>query len=135
MTRYNVNFKQQLPGIDEPGKFVLRKDVSGGQNTRVDPQNLPENQVEQLTNANIEVPGRTKAIPGTNEIDEVVGKDNCLDLFGVEPDGGTYELRGVFLSGTDTSIFKWQGAGDFTAISGTVNFGGGITFKAFKTGR
>lgn len=134
MTRYNVSFKQQLSGTDEPGKFVSRKDVSKGQNTRVDPQNLSEFEVQQLTNANIDVVGRSKAIPGTSEIDEVASKDGCFDLFGFEPDGGINELRGVFLSGTDTSIFSWASAGDFEVVSGSVNFGGGITFKAFKTG-
>jgi hypothetical protein len=115
----------------------MRKDVSVGQNTRVDGQNLPENMVIELTNANISVPGQSRVVPGTTQIGVISGVDKCLTLLGFEPDGGTNELRGVFVSGTDSFISKWNGSGTFAPISGSVNLvttSGAAALKVFKTG-
>lgn len=138
MSRANVAFVQQLAGIDEPGNFILRKDISGGQNTRVDAQNLPESQVQQLTNASIEVPGQSRAVPGTTLIDTISGDTPiCFTLLGFEPDNGTNELRGVFASGSDTKIMTWPGSGTFEKVFGSGAIppvSGSVALQVFKTG-
>lgn len=136
-TRHNVSFTQVLQGIDELGSVILRKDLSGGQNSRVDPQNLPETQVKQLTNCDIGTPGQVRAMPGTTEIDSITGVDGCFTLLGFEPDGGTNSLMGVFISGTDSKIMSWSGTGDFSLISSSENLvttSGAVALKLFKTG-
>lgn len=133
----SVTYTSIFQGFDELGTFKMRKDVSVGQNTRVDGQNLPENMVVELTNANIGVPGQSRAVPGATQIDEIDGVDKCLTLIGFEPDGGVNSLRGVFVSGTTSFISEWAGSGVFAPISGSVNLvttSGATALKVFKTG-
>lgn len=136
-TSYNVSFASVLQGIDELGNLILRKNISGGANTRIDPQNLPETQVEKLDNVDIGIPGQGRTRPGITEIDEIADCDGCYTLLGFEPDGGTNELRGVFISGTSTNIYKWNGSGTFAKISGTASLipvSGSAALTVFKTG-
>jgi hypothetical protein len=125
-----------VPAGDDPRSTVSIRDLSGGQNTRQDPQNLPENQAETLTNTDISVLGQRKVRPGLTEIDEITSV-TLPSLFAFEPIGGTNELQTVILSGSDTAVYQWNLSGDFAAISGTANIIDSdlpTAIKVFKTG-
>ena len=130
--RFSIAYTSAL---DDGLITVNRRDMSAGANSRLDAQDIGATQAVTLQNIDISTPGKRIKRPGLTQIDDL-SKDRGLAIWGFEPDGGSNVLQGVFLSGTDTSIYDSSGS-SFTAISGTTNIvdtGISIAFPVFKTG-
>jgi len=94
---------------DDPQLFVIRRDFSGGSNTRQHASRIAENQVETIESWDIGITGQTKKIPGYTLVEDL-SNDAGTGAFGFEPRGGTNELlvtHGKKLEG-------WTGTGTFT---------------------
>jgi len=76
---------------DDVPLTVTRKDKSGGANTRMHASHIGENQATVLLNVDIGTAGQRKKRPGLT-LDQDLGNNAGIGLFGYEPDGGTNEL-------------------------------------------
>lgn len=94
---------------DDRPLFVVRRDLSGGINTRQHEQIIAENQATVLKNIQLDVPGERTIRPGLTLIEDL-GNSAGIGLFGFEPRGGTNELLAV----EDTNLKGWIGSGTFT---------------------
>ena len=118
---------------DDRPLAVIRRDLSGGANTRQHPANIAENQVDTLENWDIGVIGELRKISGMKLLNSL-GTSTGLGLFGFEPDGGTNELLAI-----ETTNLKGctnpteDGAASFTAHKS--DFTTGIPAIMFKAGQ
>ena len=103
--------------------FVIRKDISGGANSRQSAANIGENQSSLLYNADIDVPGESRKRAGLTLIDDVTSSAGT-GLFGFEPIGGTNNL----LSSFSASAF-----GSPNAASGASAYKSDFTTNALMT--
>ena len=100
---------QLPPGINDDQPLVyIRRDLSGGANSRMHGANIPENQATVLYNVDISVPGQATKRPGLTLVD-TLGATN-QGLFGFQPNGGTFQLAAIH----GTSLDTWPGTGTFT---------------------
>ena len=88
-----------MPIQDDVQKFAIRRDVSGGMNTRQADNILGENQATLLQNVEITVMGE-RSIRAGNTLCKDLSTDFGTGAFGFEPEGGTNEL----LVTEDTSL-------------------------------
>ena len=108
--------RRRLTIPDDPIIPIVRRDMSGGMNTRQHEQIIGENQAVKLQNILLETAGSRSLRSGQTRIDANFPGSSApgYGLFGFDPDGGTFELlaiQGVNLSGN----------------------GGGATFSNYKT--
>jgi len=102
MSIYKGRQISNLRASDDTQLFVIRRDFSGGTNTRQHASKILDTQVETLENWDISVMGETRKIPGTVLVEDL-GNNAGTGAFGYEPRGGTNELlvtHGTSLSGT-----------------------------------
>jgi len=121
---------------DDEFKTQRTRDLSGGANTQLDSQDLPDDQAVIVQNVDIGVKGKRTVRPGLTLLEDL-GDDLSIHYCGAfEPDGGTNALDVVLTSGSDTSIFSWPTAGSFAGISGSTASiaSDAISFNVFKTG-
>lgn len=110
-------FRTNLPtavATDDQQLYVIRRDFSGGTNTRQHASRIAENQVEQIENWDIGVVGETKKISGIT-LSKDLSNSAGTGALGFEPRGGTNELlviHGQKLSGATS--FAWAGADTYT---------------------
>lgn len=136
MSRLTRQKIANIGGQDDPMNTLSVKDLSGGQNTRQDSQNIGANQAVTLTNVDIGTPGQRKKRPGLTLLEDL-SKDSQVLISPFEPDGATNELQTVIVSGADTAVFQWPSSGSFSKITGTDNIVDTdipIAFKVFKSG-
>ncbi len=133
-----------MPVMDDKELFIIRRDISSGQNNRVHGSNLKDTEATVLTNVDLGTPGQRAKRPGLTLLEDV-SNNVGLGLFGFEPDGGTNILVAVegtnlrtspissgftirksdFTTGLLTSIIKVgeSGIGDvFVVGNGTDNW-------------
>lgn len=112
---------------DDKELFVIRRDLSGGQNNRFHGTNLPDNEATVLTNVDLGVPGQRRKRPGLTLIEDL-SNNVGLGLYGFEPDGGTNLLVAV----EGTTLWTWPATGSFT--SRKTNFTTGLLTTILKIG-
>lgn len=98
--------------------YIVRKLLPGGQNTRVNPSSIGEDEGTVVYNADIAVPGQADKRPGINLIANDVGT-RTMALQAYYPTGGTpalYRVEGV-------NVRKWTGSGSWSSSLGTVTTG------------
>jgi hypothetical protein len=103
MTQYRYS------GSDDQELEVSRRDLSGGINTRQAPRQISDNQVENISNYDISIPGEIRKDKGLTLIEDL-GDDGGTGCFGFEPSGGTNVL--VVTHGT--KLETWPATGTFT---------------------
>jgi len=96
-------------GEDNKPAVTVRRDFSGGINTRQHAARIAENQAEELTNWDIGVAGETTKAKGLTLVEDL-GNDAGTGLFGYEPDGGTNQLVATH----GTKLETYTGTGTFT---------------------
>ena len=121
----------QFQGGDDQELFTIRRDVSGGMNNRQHGTIIAENQVESITNGDLEIPGQSQKRKGKDLIEDLGDNGIGVGAFGFEPTGGTNELLVI----QSTKLEGWTGAGSFTTHDSgfTTNLQTQM-FKVFKSG-
>lgn len=94
---------------DDPKLYLIRRDLSGGQNNRLAGYQITENQTTVLLNVDIGVPGETRKRPGLTLIENLTGAYPGTGLFGFEPSGGIAELMATY----NAVLTGWIGSGSF----------------------
>jgi len=114
---------------DDQYLFAITRDVSGGENNRMHPSVIPENQSETLINVDIGVVGERKRRPGTTLIDDF-GSTAATSLFNFEAQGNTP----VLMATVGTGLKHWSGTGTFGSVTITLtdSLATGMV-KAYKT--
>lgn len=96
---------------DDAPLFVIRKDLSGGVNTRQDANAIGENQAMVLYNIDLGVLGKTTKRTGSVLIGDDVGADTPIGLHPFEIQGEDDQL----LMYEDTTVWKWTGSGNWAS--------------------
>jgi len=96
---------------DDQRLNIIRRDMSGGQNTRVQANSIKESQAVEMTNIDISVPGQMKKRPGSVLIGDDIGATKFESLFNFVIQGTTDLLIGY----VGTSIRAWNGTGNWAA--------------------
>ena len=112
---------------DDTEAFVIRRDFSGGMNSRVHGSAIGDNQATILTNVDIGTPSQRSKRPGITLLEDI-SNNVGLGLFGFEPDGGTNLLIAV----EGTSLWTWADGGSFT--SRKTDFTTGLIPEIIKIG-
>ena len=95
--------------VDDKEIFVIRRDMSGGQNNRQHGSNISDNQATVLYNTDIGIPYQTSKRKGLTLIEDL-SNNAGTGIFGFEPDGSTNQL--IVTEGTN--LKTWPGTGTFT---------------------
>ena len=113
--------------VDDTQTYVIRKDLSGGVNTRQHEQIIGENQATILYNVDLSVPGERSIRPGLTLIEDVSNAVGT-SCFGFEIGGGSNEL----LITEGTNLRGWAGSGAFTTHK--TDFTTGLITTIIKAG-
>lgn len=95
---------------DQDPLYITRKNISGGQNTRINASSIAEDEVTIAYNTDLSVPGQADKRPGLT----VIGNDSggrTMGMTSYYPTGGT---QAVYLVET-TNVKKWTGSGNWSA--------------------
>jgi hypothetical protein len=97
---------------DDPISFVMKRDLSGGMDTRKHEQIISDTQATMLKNILLETAGSRTLRSGSTRIDTSYPSSSGegVGLFGFDPDGGSFELLAV----QKTNLSGWNGSGSFT---------------------
>ena len=106
------NYIPQFEGNDDQVLTISRNDFSGGSNTRQQAQVIKENQVEEIENWDMSVPGQLTKIPGSALIADDVGNTSPAALCNFEIQGQTPQL----VMAESTKLWKWTGTGNWAAL-------------------
>lgn len=98
-------------GGDDQRLNLVRRDMSGGQNTRVQANSIKETQAVGMTNIDISVPGQLKKRFGSVLIGNDLGASSFEALYNFVIQGTTDLLIGY----TGTSVHAWNGTGSWAA--------------------
>ena len=90
---------------------LVRRDMSLGQNTRLQATVLPENAAVELTNVDITIPGQRQKRKGSVLIGGDIGDTQFEALHNYTIQGATDQLIGY----TGTSVRAWSGTGNWAA--------------------
>lgn len=100
---------------DDQQIFVIRRDFSGGVNSRQHGTSIKENQATLLYNADIGVPGQVSKRPGSTLIANDLGSVTFADLHNYERQGYTDALVAYL----DKDLWEWIGSGDWLSATST----------------
>jgi len=117
-----------MPYDDKP-IYVIRKNLSGGANSRQDPSVIAETQLAVLENADITVIGEVRKRPGLASIANlsVVAEG----LYGYMPDGGTNQL----ITSYQGLLKTWNpSAPTFTSIASVGGLSSGVALSFCRAG-
>jgi hypothetical protein len=115
---------------DDSYLFVVRRDMSGGQNNRQHPSIIGENQADTLTNVDISVGGERRRRQGTTLLEDL-GATAITGLATYDPQGFSPNLMAT----TAAALKRWPNSSTFQDVSITMSSGLPTTmFKAYKTG-
>jgi hypothetical protein len=114
---------------DDEYLFIVRRDLSGGQNNRQHASIIPDTQADTLTNVDISIPGERIRRKGCTVIQDL-GATTITGLFGYDPQGETANL----LATTGATLNRWVGTGSFVDVPITMTSGLPTKMiKAYKT--
>ena len=97
---------------DDRRLMVIKRDVSGGINTRMHASQINANQCEELTNIDIGTPGQRRKRNGSVLIGSDVGSDTVVALHDYQRQGYTDQLMMV----EDTHLWASENEGEFIAV-------------------
>jgi hypothetical protein len=107
---------------DDTQAYVIRRDFSGGVNSRQDDNMVGENQATVLYNVDIGTVGETSKRPGSTLIGNDLGSNTIVDLHNYERQGYTDSL----LAYENFNLWEWIGTGDWLSASSSC-FASGAT--------
>lgn len=115
---------------DDTPLYVVKRDLSGGQNTRQFEQIIQDNQAVKLQNILLDTAGARALRSGSTRIDSnyPASAGTGLGLFGFDPDSGTFEILAVQL----TNLSGWALSGSFSNYK--TNFTTGLPTTIIKAG-
>ena len=123
-----ISFQKSYGASDDNPLLFMRRDLSGGSNTRQNPNVIQENEGQQMQNCNLEIPGQVSRVPGLTLIEDVSNSAGT-GAFGYDPQGGTANL--MITEGVN--LRRWSG-GSFSTVSSAFTTGLITTmFKAYET--
>jgi len=108
----DVRFVSNIRNPDDAPLFVIRKDFSGGVNTRQHASMIGENQAETLYNVDLGVAGQSSKRAGSVLIGNDVGNVSPAALCNYTIQGGTDQL----LMFENTTLWKWEGSGNWASL-------------------
>lgn len=116
---------------DDQILYIVKRDLSGGQNTRQFEQVIGDNQAVLLQNILLDTAGSRQLRAGQTRIDNAYPASSGigLDLFGFDPDGGTFELLAV----QKTNLSGWPLSGSFNNYK--TDFTTGLITTIIKVGQ
>lgn len=83
-----------MPAQDDSPLVYVRRDISGGINTRQNGTNIGDTQVTSLINGDIGTPGEVRKRPGISTIDTLGATGTALAAF--QPNGGTNQIVSMY---------------------------------------
>ncbi len=98
---------------DDQQVFVIRRDMSGGINSRQYGSLIGENQATVLYNIDLGTAGQTSKRPGSVLVGDDVGDTTFADLHNYERQGYTDSL----IAYDDINLWEWVGTGNLVSIS------------------
>lgn len=98
-----------MAAYDDKEIYVIRRDLSSGQNNRVHGTKIADSQATVLTNVDLGTPSQRSKRPGLSLLEDLSGSAG-VGLFGFEPDTGSNIL--VAMEGT--KLWTWPESGSFT---------------------
>src|SRR5512135_3574683 len=98
---------------DDKPLYAIRRDFSGGINSRMHGTNILDNQVTNLINVDIGVPGQRSKRPGSVQVGAALGSDSIIGLHNYVIQGDVDQL----LAYSGTTLSKWTG-GSWSSIKG-----------------
>lgn len=102
---------------DDAPLFIIRRDLSGGVNTRQHEQIIGESQSTVLENVVLDIAGQRSLRSGSTLIEDLGGSGK--GLFGFMPENGTN-----YLIANNGSYYKWwAGSGSFLSIASLASIG------------
>jgi len=112
MSYRDVTYVSILDAPDDKPLYIIRRDMSGGQNTRQHQSQIGENQATKLYNIDLIVPGKRTKRRGSILIGNDVGDADVSYLFNFIIQGETDQL----LMLENTTLWKWIGYGNWSSI-------------------
>jgi len=112
----SINAVRQLAAAGSPDDsplFVIRRDVSGGVNSRQHGSQINENQATVLYNVDIGTMGKASKRPGSLIIGDDKGSTTFADLHNYSRQGYTDSL----LAYNDINLIEWVGTGNWASVS------------------
>lgn len=117
-------------GGDDGLASVVRRDLSGGMNSRIEDSSLAENESTVLQNVDIGTPGARIRRPGVTLIEDF-SNNAGTGLYGFDPQGFTPNLMVT----DGTYLRRWEGSGSVTSVKTDFTTGLQTNFvKVYKTG-
>lgn len=107
---------------DDQQIFVIRRDFSGGVNTRQHASRIGENQAESLDNFDLGTPFSTSKRPGSVLIGNDVGSNTPAILHNYIIQGADDQL--IMLEGTN--LWKWSGSGNWSCLMSNMSVSSSI---------
>lgn len=107
MSRGSLRKILYTPSQDDQRLYAVRRDLSGGVNTRQHALTLPDNQAAELTNIDIQTLGERTKRTGSVRIGQDVSNSDVVALHNFEVQGETDQ----FLMVEGTNVRKWLGTG------------------------
>ena len=116
---------------DDQPLYIVKRDLSGGQNTRQFEQMIGDTQAVLLQNILLETAGSRQLRSGYTIIDNTYpsSSETGVGLFGFDPDGGQFELLAV----QKTNLSGWILSGSF--VNRKTNFTTGLQTTIIKAGQ
>jgi len=102
-----------MTGRDDPRLVAIRRDLSGGVNSRQEGTIIGENQCTLLYNVDLGTPGQTSKRPGSTLIGNDASVNTFAALHNYERQGYTSSL----IAYDDTRLIEWAGSGNWAAIT------------------
>lgn len=123
--------RQSYSAPDDVPDFIVKRDLSGGVNTRQHEQMIQDNQAVLLQNILIDTAGTRQLRSGQTRIDNSYPSvaSSGYGLFGFDPDGGTFELLAI----QSTNLSGWPLSGSFSNYK--TDFTSGLQTTIIKAGQ
>lgn len=120
-----------LIGRDDTPAYVIRRDLSAGENNRQHPASIGETEASKVRNIDLALPGQRIRRNGLTLVDDL-GSAAITGLFFYDPQGQTANL----LATESTNLKRWPMGGSFSsAIKSDFTTSLSTNFiKAYKTG-
>lgn len=117
-------------GRDDARASIVRRDMTGGMNTRQSANVIAETELKNARNLDLTIPGERKRRPGKTVIDEF-STDPITGALGFDPQGYTANL----LITEGTNLWRWAGSSTFDIVKNdfTTSLPTKV-IKAYKTG-
>jgi len=108
----NLNYISSLPSTDDKRLQIIRRDITGGQNTRKQATHLEENELALLQNVDIGISGERLKRKGALQVGITFGTKACVSLDNFVVDGEIDQLLVV----DGTYLRKWAGSSNFSNV-------------------